>query len=185
MSLTHITNHETRALARLLEQFKESDQLKDFIRAIFKPIQTAENDNWALYTERWPNTAVGAQLDALGAIVGQPREGRTDSVYALWIQGRILINRSTGLADDTLRLLLLLAPNAEHELVEQHPAGYRVDSFALLDTDPEAVFDLLVQMKPAGVRLVFAYSASPAGDLFQYDTTGYDGPAIYAGGEGS
>jgi hypothetical protein len=149
------------------------------------PLQTVEDNAFALYTERWPDVAVGAQLDNLGEIVGQPREGRTDDVYRLWLQARILVNRSTGKADDTLTLLALIAGDSDFDLIEYPPAAYAVYAFDL-GVDEQAVFDLVKLVKPAGVRMILVYSESPAEDLFRYDTPGkgYDGSAVYAGSVG-
>lgn len=177
-------NHVQDALDRLLHQFKNSEDLKNFFTALLSPLQTVETDLWALYTQRWAADAVGAQLDNLGAIVGQPRQGRTDAVYRLWIQARILANRSTGKADDTLTLLALVTDGAEYSLTEKYVAAYEV-LVTELEVDAESVFDLLMQVKPAGVKLTMAYSDQPVTSLFTYDIgPGYD-VGLYAGGFGS
>lgn len=179
--LVQETDHVGVALDKLLHQFKNAVQLNEFFTAILAPVQTVENDLWALYTERWPDVAVGQQLDNLGAIVGQPRRGLNDADYRLWIQARILINRADGTGDDTLKLLQLIIPDAEHDIRDQYPAAYIVEAFGSA-VDNETVFELLRLIKPAGVRLHYVFSPETA-NLFRYDTIGqgYDGTAVYAG----
>jgi len=176
-------DHVGVALGKLLHQFKNSTDLKNFFSALLSPLQTTEDDLMDLYSLRWPDSAVGLNLDTLGAIVGQPREGRTDSVYRLWIQARILINRSTGKADDSLKLLQLITDSgAEFHIYDQPPAGYLVEIWNQTANIP-AIFELLIEAKPAGVKIHLTYSGVALSGLFRYDSVGqgFDGSAVYAG----
>jgi hypothetical protein len=178
--IAHNTEHVADAMARLLEQFKNQPNLEDLFECLLTPNQTAEDLLYDLYTLRWLDTAEGVHLDNLGEIVGQPREGRTDSVYRLWIKARILLNRSTGKGDDLLQLMQIVATDANLNLTEQYPAGLLVEIWEL-DSNAQAVYDLLHAAKAAGIRLHFTYSTLPVTDLFTYDTgPGYD-TGTYAG----
>lgn len=179
--LVQESDHVGVALAKLLHQFKNSQKINELFGAILAPIQTSEDDLFALYEDRWPASAVGAQLDNLGEIVGQPRNGLEDDEYRLWIQARILVNRADGVGDDFLKLLELIAPEATADITDQYPAAVLLETFGL-EQDPETIFDLLSLVKPAGVRLHYVYSPETT-DLFRYDTVGagYDGDAVYAG----
>jgi hypothetical protein len=67
-------DHEAQAISRLLTQFREAPQLHGYIKALMSeanPIECAIIDTLA---GRSLDTAVGAQLDVIGEIVGQPRE---------------------------------------------------------------------------------------------------------------
>lgn len=67
-------DHEAQAVSRLLTQFREAPNLQGYIKALMSeanPIECALIDTLA---GRSINTAIGAQLDVLGVIVGQQRE---------------------------------------------------------------------------------------------------------------
>lgn len=67
-------NHEELAISRLATQFKKSTNLINYIKALLVEANTLEQVFYDLLEKRWIETAEGAQLDILGAIVGQSRE---------------------------------------------------------------------------------------------------------------
>lgn len=60
---------------------------------VFQDIEAAV---YATYQSRLLDQATGAQLDLLGAVVGQARGNFTDTDYKPLIRARILVNRSDG-----------------------------------------------------------------------------------------
>lgn len=165
--LTQETEHAALALARMVEQFQTADNLRALLTAFIAPLQEIDDAVWQLYMERWPAVATGINLDVLGAIVGQAREGRDDTTYRLWIQARVYVNRSTGAADDTLRVLQLIASGSTVTLTEYAPAAYKVEVLGLTP-DPTSVWQILRLVKPAGVRMSFAYSPFAPANLFTF-----------------
>lgn len=89
-----ISNHVTRALSLLIEEFKRSTRLNDVVRIIVEECQVIENMYNDLLTGRRLDQAGGAQLDGIGEIVGEDREGRNDTDYRAAIRFRIYINIS-------------------------------------------------------------------------------------------
>lgn len=169
--LEHIQNEIERGLARRVEQFKDSPNLEALLTALLQPFQSLEDSLWTLYTDRWVEAAEGTQLDNLGWIVGQAREGRTDAEYRPWIKARVFANRSNGTIDDALRIIALIEAGAIAEVHEVYPAAYEVSVLAM-SADPNAVFQILSKAKPAGVRLSFEYSPEdPANLLILSDNT--------------
>lgn len=55
-------------------QFANSPRLESLVRALYQPMQMSQDAVRQLLDERWLDTAVGAQLDGIGQIVGQSRE---------------------------------------------------------------------------------------------------------------
>lgn len=55
-------------------QFASSPRLEAIVRALYPPMQMSQDALRQLLDERWLDTAVGAQLDGIGQIVGQSRE---------------------------------------------------------------------------------------------------------------
>lgn len=66
-------NHEELALSRLATQYRESTNLKNYIRVLLKEAQELETVFCSLLNDRWLDTATNKTLDILGEIVGQSR----------------------------------------------------------------------------------------------------------------
>lgn len=73
--MTEITpiNHIELGLSRLAAQFKTAKNLNDFLTIFLNQNQELENTFFDLLNKRDLDSAVGAQLDVIGRIVGQPR----------------------------------------------------------------------------------------------------------------
>ena len=89
----------------------ESNIVK-MLRVLLQPTQDLEDVLQALRTQRSIDAAVGAQLDMIGAIVGQPRNGMTDDDYRIYCRARIATNRSGGSYEDLIKISLLVLNDA-------------------------------------------------------------------------
>lgn len=98
--------------------------------------------------------AQNAQLDILGRIVGQPRNGMSDEIYRLWIKARILINRSWGSAPQILEVLrLATGEDPLYHLVQMPPAAFELwVNTSMDDENAQAVASIVQSIKAAGVR---------------------------------
>lgn len=65
--------HQDKAIDRLAVQFRESPNLIGYIRALLQENEDLEQVFQDILCERSINTAVGAQLDIIGEIVGRNR----------------------------------------------------------------------------------------------------------------
>jgi hypothetical protein len=165
--LVHKTTHVKEALARFLEQFKGKPNLEALLTALVDPIQDLEDVTIDVHTGRWLENAEGVQLDHLGDLVGQPRLGFDDDQYRLWIQARVLLNRSNGRGDELLQIADLVLPTAvTRELTEEWPAGFKIESFGYAG-DYEIVFDILASGKGAGIRFSLVYSPEDVSNVFE------------------
>lgn len=173
MALTKTTDHVTRALARLLEQNKASASHRGIVTAFVDQIQAIEEAFYAFLVLRKVNEATAAQLDAIGKLVGQAREGRTDADYRTWINAKILINRSSGEINTLVDVTKLLIPGCTATLVEHYPAGMimRVTGVLLSTTFARQVATLLRSGKCGGVRLLLHYQVSTDAETFTLDTS--------------
>jgi hypothetical protein len=164
--LDQISDVVARGVARLPQQFRETTDFKALVEVLLQHFQDAEDALWSLNTLRWLDTATHAQLDELGALVGEPRGAHTaDDVYRLWVKARILVNRSNGKPEELLHILALLEPDATTDITEYYPAFYLLTA---IDTaaDPVELAAILHQAKPAGVGTGFVYSPLPASEIF-------------------
>ncbi len=121
-----VTIHEHKAPARLIERWKNKDNFRALQRTYLPEIREVENALWLVWVSRFVDYAADEQLDLLGRIVGERRQGRTDPNYRLRIKARILINKSFGTADDILGMLGVIE-SAQARITEFEPASFRVD----------------------------------------------------------
>lgn len=91
-----IDDYAERLVDLLVEQYELSDGFKDSIIGEADQMQEIENVLLDLLSAFYINTAVGAQLDIVGGIVGETRQNRTDDDYRDGIYFRIFVNNSSG-----------------------------------------------------------------------------------------
>lgn len=156
-------DHVATALARLTSQFDKSERLRGLVAAMVGQLPALEVDAQSLREERWIETAIGAQLDGCGAIVGEARRGRDDEAYRAALRFRVFVNISKGTPTDLIRALKFLTSPTDCQYIELQPAT------AILFTDgltiPSDVQAAIQELAPAGVSTVpvaVSYGAPPA-----------------------
>ncbi len=107
-TIDQITDHVERALQRTLTQYKEQPRQDGFIEALIDEIQEIEDAQIGLIAGRALDTALGAQLDGLGDIVGQERGSFDDAFYRILIFVKIGQNTSQGGAEKVINIFKLL-----------------------------------------------------------------------------
>jgi hypothetical protein len=173
--LTHNLTHVTQGLDRVLEQWRDSPRVLALLAILLLRTQAAEDVIWDLYTGVWLDNSVGTQLDNLGAIVGEPRMGRQDDDYRIWVRVRIAINRANGRVYDTLFVAQLAAqsdPSPDDVIAvytPEYPAAYRVD-FTSTSIGASVWKAILDQVRPAGVGLVVRVNVDLAHALILDDS---------------
>jgi hypothetical protein len=180
MTLTHNPAHVADGLAAPIHDLRKP-RLQALLGSYLQEVQELEDAYWDLYLRTMIRDAAGQALERLGALVGQPRQNRTDSVYRIWILARALVLRSSGRPEELLRIARMVLPDsATIRLREEYPAAVSV----LLDgpVDEElgrALASLLHRAKADGVRMLVRWtSALPA---FRYSVTGGREPASASG----
>lgn len=151
--LAHFTEHESVGAARLITRFKGSNAplVVAATRIVLRRIQHLEDVLWDVYTLSWLDTAEGVQLDNLGAIVGEPRKGRGDDQYRVWIRARIAINRGNGKVSDVLKVArLVLGEGPSIEYVPRYPAAYEIEVLES-SADMVEVAAILNEARGAGI----------------------------------
>ncbi len=126
--------------------------LNAFLAALLKQVQKVEDVFAQIITTRFLGFATGAQLDALGRLVGRARLGLTDDPYRQAIRLQVYINGSDGRCED----LLYVA-----QQITGFPAQY-LDVTAgncrilIPDWTPDdgSLLAFLQSICPAGVRLL-------------------------------
>ena len=174
-----VEDHEAVGQGRMVWQFRDygpNPRLQAFLAAMLTQVQSLEDVTFEVLVGIWPLTAIGAQLDVLGKIVGQPRGELTDDEYRIMILGRIFVNKADGQMPQFLELLEIIGLLTDVQVYEEVPAAFVV---SIVSSDyPLVEFDLIGGMKPAGVAMTFVYSRYASDDTFQasgtYATEEYD-----------
>lgn len=170
---TKITTHPANAVARLPSQFVGKPNIEALITDAVTPATDVENALWELFTERTIDTAVGSQLDVIGKIVGQPRNGETDTIYRQRLRARIAANRSHGNAEDLISVMSLAANDSDGRYVVNTPGGIahvicRIADVAITDAEAAVIVSLLRDAVGAGIKLNFQTSISAVENTFEF-----------------
>lgn len=164
--------HVAQGLSRLLTQFHDSPNLKEIARSYLNQIQEIEIVVFSLMAERYVDTAIGAQLDGVGRVVGEPRAGRTNTDYRVAIKGRITRNAADSKIEDLIALFVLLLPGYTFEVADgPGPAAFRLTVVEALPAPPAApspdvLASQLLEAKGAGIRATMLFSEADRADTF-------------------
>lgn len=168
--------HVAEGLALLTGMYQGKPVTEAILTALLNKVQTLEVDVWDCiwgWVLEWLDPAdpnnyfipTGTALDDLGAIVGQPREGRIDEEYVDAIRLRARINRSKGRAEDVIQVAALLDEDATY--VEHYPLGWEVSAYER-DNGGD-ISRMLAQTKAASSYGVFLTSNFPEAEVFKFD----------------
>lgn len=157
MGITRLTDHAEQALALLLSQYQDKPRLAALLSSYVRRCQELEDATWDVLTLRLIDDAADEQLDAIGRLVGEVRDGKDDATFRLFILTRIRINLSFGHADDVIDVLNLVE-TADFILREFYPATMVVEFLAATTRDATVLIGLARRAKSAGVRLQLVYS---------------------------
>lgn len=123
MSVPIKSDVTSNGLDRLLSQWEGKQAITGLFQSYLDNIQSLEDMWFQLLEERDIYTAIGEQLDNLGAIVGEPRLGRPDEEYRQAILNRIATNASDGTPPKVLQILSLVTQGSTVTLFEHFPAN--------------------------------------------------------------
>jgi hypothetical protein len=171
--LEHFTEHAGAAFARLATQFRDKPNLAAVLLAVLPQVQALEDALFQLYSERGIDTAIGAQLDVLGRIVGEARQGKDDETFRTFIRARVLVNRSSGTIPEILAILAALLAGQPNDvgLVEYFPAAFVVDmgKFAVSAANASIFWRILQLAKAAGVRAILEWAQTGIATAFTFE----------------
>lgn len=172
MLVQKIETHVQDALARLMQQYQGKPYIQALITALVQQIQDLEEALFDMDADRQIYSAFGAQLDALGTLVGFPRNGLSDTQYLYFILGQIGENFSDGTIDKVISIFSnILNTPIVHER-DLYPAAVGMSAGATLDPALYTIVQNMIQNSlGAGISLTY---------LALFDETkafAFDGPA--------
>jgi len=163
--LIQILDYDEDTLDKILEQFKNSDNLKSIIKAANISANELEDALFEIRDLFWLGTAEGNQLDVIGIIWGVPRSGLNDTDYLQIIISRIAIINS-GEPESIISLIKLLFAATFVTYLPDYPAGFYIY------TDGTITFDQLTVLSPAGVRAALLQAIHDANGNYLADANG-------------
>lgn len=142
-------------------------------------VQPLEDALKQVLLQRTLELAVGFQLDAIGKIVGQPRNGQDDDTYRRFCRATIAAHRSRGTNEDVLKVLDLVVfdDDAHFKVTPQPHATVTVDiqDIAISADLALTILTFLRRTVSVGVRVILESSEAPPADWFRFDTgPGFD-----------
>ena len=167
--------HVSKAIALLIEQFKNKPKIQNVVRAIVTEIQELEAASFEVLLLTSLDSAVGVQLDVIGRIVTERRGGRADEPYRLALRARVLINKSKGTHEEILSITrAVLTPSGGAApsivIVFRYPANFEICAVEdPLLVDAQIAFDLIKLAVGAGVGSFLVFRLSD--DTFQFSST--------------
>lgn len=146
-------DHENDGLNLLISQFANRSRLIGWIKSALIQIQQIEDDTFDIGEGFLIDFAIGQQLDYLGNIVLQSRNGLDDDAYRIFIKAKIASNKSSGTPDDLQMISALLDSSPDYW--EQYPASVVItlnDSITSLAVR-SSINTILQVSKPGGISL--------------------------------
>lgn len=176
----YVSDHTEDAITQLLEQFSDKVLVHGWLTALIDRIQEIEDALDTIPSAREIDNATGITLDNLGTVVGEPRKGRADDLYRVYIKVRVIVNRSHGTASEMMTVVQLIAGQDPQDVwyQENDPKTIFIRGRNFADPYPDETAALLRLAKPAGTRLVYVYAADADDDnVFTLDI----GPGLDVG----
>ncbi len=162
-------DHLARMRAGLIQQFKGLPNLDAFVHAFGDQLNDVEEFFGQLLVLQTLQESVGVQLDRLGVLLGQGRNGLGDGDYRTILQARIVQYRANGTIEDIIQILLILGGAGSVVISESFPARFQALVYGLnavvSNSDLAAA---VLQTKLAGVR-VDVFVPSPTNPQFTFD----------------
>lgn len=122
--VTHITDHESQAIARLPQQYVGKPNITAMATIFGDRHQTLEDVFWDMLSNGGLANSHDTMLDQIGEIVGQPRNGMTDVLYRVRIAAKIGQNVSKGTAEDVIKIFKILMQADRVYYRPNYPAGF-------------------------------------------------------------
>jgi len=160
------TTIKAEALANLIEQFKDQPNLAAFVSAFLNQLQEVEDASFQLITDRTLETSVGVQLDNLGQIIGEERNGLSDDDYRTRLRVQILVNQSSGTVEELLAIIVLLESSVI--VIKQTPPAAQTITIIDLDSDPVLLARIIATARQGGVGTILIFTLVPAAQAFTF-----------------
>lgn len=162
---TPVTNQIERALGRLTTAFRSQPNVRAILKSLLVGVPELEATLWAVINTRIlsnldvmvaANQDTGDQIDNIGALVGESRQGRTDAEYLPVVKLRIRVNRSHGTPNDIIEVMKLSGLDFRYREAGEGVSTFRVDTYG--NTQSAVIIDAVKRARSGGSRGMVAYT---------------------------
>lgn len=153
MSVEKIIDHTDRTKARIISRWKKDPVVLLQAENVGEQSQELEDLLHEFYSFLSIDSMIGAQLDTIGVILGQKRNGLTDIEYRVYLKAKIGQNVGSGTLSDIRIVWNLLLPNHEVQIVEQYPCSISIQTDAELTEEEWKLIKRFAVILCAGVKL--------------------------------
>lgn len=153
-----ITNHVDQGLAALIEQYRDSTNLKALLSSFVARAQGFEDVSYDVLVKRGLEAAEGQQLDDIGLVVNQPRAAEDDDLYRVRLRARIKTNISEGTVENLITILKLIT-NTSVQVIDNGfaSASISITSTTLTNEVARISGQFSADAKPVGIELTFTW----------------------------
>lgn len=133
----------------LIQQFKDKPKFVQVLQLLTKQCEDIETAIFEFLNEFSIDTAVGAQLDLIGRLVGLNRNGRDDASYRTLLQIKVEINFSAGTPESLLKAAVALYDASNVQYTPIYPAKVQlwtdgdIGLFQVFNLELDVVNDLM------------------------------------------
>ena len=161
-------DHTAGMNADLISQFQGLPNIGAWINAFGAQLNDLDQFFGQLLTTVPLQQAFGAQLDGIGGILGQGRDGLSYQAYQALLQAKINQLRSQGTVENLIQILISMAGAQSVQVIEGGNADITVTAVEIASSSltPSDVITAVYQSKPAGVNMTLNGAFGPA---FQFD----------------
>jgi len=168
---------------RIAEQFRNKPRLRALLASYLDMVQQAANAVSSLAALRGITHASGVQLDRLGELVGQDRDGAADERFRALIRLRAQLNHANGTVDEVRQITTVLLRSS---VTHVRCSWLFVEVFAFGISRPtaqsiQAHCGLISSAVAAGVCTRLHYYPQSIDTSFRFDggeASGFDGNAV-------
>lgn len=162
---------EAEALDRVVEQLRDQANFEALVSLLSEQVQLVQDATLVVLNDTLVADSEGAQLDGLGAIVGEERFGREDIAYRLGILARIRLNLSSGTTEDVIAIVRALAGAVTVRITDTPPASFLVEIVEPIDpaaVNPDIVANFVASARGASIGAQLLYIEDPEADIFMF-----------------
>lgn len=125
MTIPNRIYHKDQAVSRLLDVFKKPN-IEAMVRLYAEQLDDIESLLYILLNIYDIDTMTGVQLETIGEIVGQSKQGVSDEDYRKLLRFKIGVNNSEGTIPYLLDLIKVTTESTISSYIPLYPAGYHM-----------------------------------------------------------
>lgn len=174
ITIDYESNWEGRLMRRLYEQFKGLRNWTLYVKALARQFQDLEDAFQSVPSIVSIDDSIGAQLDNLGRLIGQPRTGLGDATYRQYLKARIIANKSNGTAENIYSVFRALFDSIGFIIRNGGNKSFALQIIGTITpTQSAAARDFLIDSKEAGARAIIEFATVADGNLLRFNVVGH------------